>query len=84
MMVEILVDLYNLKRDVWDVCSNLWNLFPDSQFLYTSHGWTLVSAVVEKAAGKTFEKYLTQTLDELGMTNTYLEYNAPIIPNRGR
>jgi len=55
-----------------------------TQFLYTSHGWTLVSAVVEKTAGVPFESYLKSMLDDLGLENTYMETNAPIIPHRGR
>ncbi|XP_060569279.1 serine beta-lactamase-like protein LACTB, mitochondrial [Ruditapes philippinarum] len=55
-----------------------------SKFLYTTHGWTLISAVVEKAAKMPFEEYLRQTLDELGLENTYLEEHQPLIKNRGR
>lgn len=57
---------------------------PGTEFLYSTHGWTLVSAVVEKAAKMPFEKYLKKMLDEMGLENTYLEEYQPLIYNRGR
>ena len=52
--------------------------------MYTTHGWTLISAVVEKAAKMPFEKLMMLIFDELGLENTYLEENQPLIKNRGR
>ncbi|KAL4231591.1 hypothetical protein ACF0H5_009171 [Mactra antiquata] len=59
---------------------------PGSKFLYTTHGWTLVSAVVEKVTTehKDFLTYYKSTLQELGMRDTYPDHHSPLIPNRGR
>ncbi|XP_064595912.1 serine beta-lactamase-like protein LACTB, mitochondrial [Liolophura sinensis] len=57
---------------------------PGSKFLYTTHGWTLVSAVLEGASGQTFPKLLTSLFKDLGMSSTYLDVNEPLIYHRGR
>ncbi|VDI77990.1 serine beta-lactamase-like protein LACTB, mitochondrial [Mytilus galloprovincialis] len=57
---------------------------PGSKFLYTSHGWTLVSAVMEKAANKPFDTLMKEYFNTLGLQHTYLEENDPLIYNRGR
>ncbi|CAG2210964.1 LACTB [Mytilus edulis] len=56
---------------------------PGSKFLYTSHGWTLVSAVMEKAANKPFDTLMKEYFNTLGLQHTYLEENDPLIYNRG-
>ncbi|CAC5419656.1 LACTB [Mytilus coruscus] len=56
---------------------------PGSKFLYTSHGWTLISAVMEKAANKPFDTLMKEYFKTLGLQHTYLEENDPIIYNRG-
>ncbi|XP_053375154.1 serine beta-lactamase-like protein LACTB, mitochondrial isoform X2 [Mercenaria mercenaria] len=88
---EMLLDEYYITRHYSSVLESL-EIFkydplvhkPDSKFLYSTHGWTLVSAVVEKAAKMPFEKYLKKVLDELGLENTYLDEHTPLIYNRGR
>lgn len=55
-----------------------------SKYLYTTHGFTLLSAVVEAVLKKPYEKVLQELIRELGMSNTYLDENDPIIYNRGR
>ncbi|KAL3884356.1 hypothetical protein ACJMK2_024502 [Sinanodonta woodiana] len=57
---------------------------PESAFLYTTHGWTLVSAVLEGAAKMPFEKLIVGLFQDLGLENTYLEKNSPLIYQRGR
>nr|XP_027234180.1 serine beta-lactamase-like protein LACTB, mitochondrial [Penaeus vannamei]XP_027234182.1 serine beta-lactamase-like protein LACTB, mitochondrial [Penaeus vannamei]XP_027234183.1 serine beta-lactamase-like protein LACTB, mitochondrial [Penaeus vannamei] len=57
---------------------------PGTGYLYTTHGWTVVSGVVEGAAGKPFTKVIAQLFHELGLENTYLDVNTPIIYNRAR
>ena len=57
---------------------------PGSEFLYTTHGWTLVSAVVEAAAGQPFPILVKQLFQDLGMKASYLDENDPIIYNRAR
>lgn len=57
---------------------------PGSSYLYTTLGWTVVSGVVEGAAGKPFTRVITRLFYDLGLENTYLDKNAPIIYNRAR
>ncbi|XP_063301975.1 serine beta-lactamase-like protein LACTB, mitochondrial [Pelobates fuscus] len=57
---------------------------PGTQFLYSTHAWTLLSAVVERASGKKFVDYMVQMFRELGMKNTVPEEHEPIIYNRAR
>lgn len=53
-------------------------------YMYTSHGWTVVSAVVEAAAKKPFKEVAKRLFYELGLDNTYLDQPSPIIYNRAR
>ena len=55
-----------------------------SEFLYTTHGWTVVSAIVESVAGKPFPRVMARLFHDLGLKNTYLEKHDPIIYNRAR
>ncbi|XP_044135740.1 serine beta-lactamase-like protein LACTB, mitochondrial [Bufo gargarizans] len=57
---------------------------PGSQFLYSTHAWTLLSAVVERASGRKFLEYMQQMFKDLGMRNTLPEEHEPIIYNRAR
>ncbi|KAG8229272.1 hypothetical protein J437_LFUL009632, partial [Ladona fulva] len=57
---------------------------PGSKFLYTTYGWTLVSAVMEGATGKTYPQIMRAFLRELGMRRTYLDKPEPIIYGRSR
>ena len=47
---------------------------PGSQFLYSSYGWVLLSAVMEKASGTSFFELMQNTWDELGMKNTTFDF----------
>uniref|UniRef100_A0A8C5P9Q9 Tropomyosin 1 n=1 Tax=Leptobrachium leishanense TaxID=445787 RepID=A0A8C5P9Q9_9ANUR len=57
---------------------------PGTQFLYSTHAWTLLSAIVERASGKRFLEYMQQIFRELGMNSTLPEEHEPIIYNRAR
>ncbi|XP_031574305.1 serine beta-lactamase-like protein LACTB, mitochondrial [Actinia tenebrosa] len=57
---------------------------PGEKFLYTSHGYTMVSAVIESAAQEDFLSYMKKLFRELGMNNTGPEFNHQIIYNRAR
>lgn len=57
---------------------------PGSRFHYSTHGWTLVSAVLESAVGTTFERIMTRLFRDLAMTSTCLDRHANLIPRRGR
>ncbi|KAM4676871.1 serine beta-lactamase-like protein LACTB, mitochondrial [Discoglossus pictus] len=57
---------------------------PGTQFLYSTHAWTLLSAVVERASGQKFTDYMLNMFRDLGMKNTVLEEHEPIIYKRAR
>ncbi|XP_062586087.1 serine beta-lactamase-like protein LACTB, mitochondrial [Saccostrea cucullata] len=57
---------------------------PGSKFLYTTHGWTLISAVLEAVTKEPYEKHIIKMVKELGMDNTFLDEHSPLIYNRGR
>ncbi|XP_077067226.1 serine beta-lactamase-like protein LACTB, mitochondrial isoform X2 [Siphateles boraxobius] len=57
---------------------------PGSTFLYSTHAYTLLSAVVERAAGQRFLDHMMKMFRELGMPNTVPDENDPIIYNRSR
>ncbi len=56
-----------------------------SRYCYTTHGWTLVSAVVESASGKSYVDYIRDSvLTPLAMHKTAPELNQPITYDRAR
>ncbi|KAF7660970.1 hypothetical protein LDENG_00270670, partial [Lucifuga dentata] len=57
---------------------------PGTTFLYSTHAFTLLSAVVERAAGQRFLDHMMGMFSELGMLNTVPDENEPIIYHRSR
>ncbi|XP_077174068.1 serine beta-lactamase-like protein LACTB, mitochondrial [Paroedura picta] len=57
---------------------------PGSQYLYSTHGFTLLSAVVERASGHKFTEYMMKIFHDLDMLSTFLDDNEPLIYNRAR
>lgn len=57
---------------------------PGEAFNYTTHGFTLVSAVIEAASGEPFPSYIKKLFRDLGLRNTFLDENEPLIPYRSR
>lgn len=57
---------------------------PGTKYLYSTHGWTLVSAVVEGASGDNFVKHMRNMFLKLGMKSTFDESAEKIIYNRSR
>jgi CubicO group peptidase (beta-lactamase class C family) len=58
---------------------------PGEDYLYSSYGWNLISAVVQQASGERFLTYMRdRVLDPLEMTGTVAEHNDSILPFRGR
>ena len=57
---------------------------PGTSYLYTTHGWTLLSAVIEGASSEDFLPFMKKLFKELGMENTCAEFNDKIIYNRAR
>ena len=52
--------------------------------MYTTHGYTLISAAIEGASGQKFTDLLMELFLDIGMENTYLDENHPIIYNRAK
>ena len=58
---------------------------PDTAFSYTSHGFNLISAVVEGAAEKPFLDTMRDAVFRpLGMRDTLADFVTPIVPGRTR
>ncbi|OQV17981.1 Serine beta-lactamase-like protein LACTB, mitochondrial [Hypsibius exemplaris] len=57
---------------------------PDEEFLYTTHGWTLLSAVIESVTKRKLTDVLKDLFRDLNMTNTFLDEHEPIVYNRSR
>ena len=58
---------------------------PGTNFHYTTHGWTLVSAALEAAMGQPFLQLMReQVLYPLHMKSTSEELHTPLLRNRGR
>ncbi|XP_050034803.1 serine beta-lactamase-like protein LACTB, mitochondrial [Dermacentor andersoni] len=57
---------------------------PGTKYHYSTYGWTLISAAVENASKEPFASHLRRLLKTLGMKNTFLDQNEPIIYNRSR
>uniref|UniRef100_A0A3Q1HRF6 Beta-lactamase-related domain-containing protein n=2 Tax=Anabas testudineus TaxID=64144 RepID=A0A3Q1HRF6_ANATE len=57
---------------------------PGTTFLYSTHAFTLLSAVIERAAGRRFLDVMMSMFHEVGMLNTVPEENEPIVYHRSR
>lgn len=57
---------------------------PGTKYLYSTHGWTLVSAIVESASKEQFPVHMKKLFRQLGMYHTYLDVNEALIYNRSR
>ncbi|XP_037538836.1 serine beta-lactamase-like protein LACTB, mitochondrial [Nematolebias whitei] len=57
---------------------------PGTTFLYSTHAFTLLSAVLERAAGRHFLDLMMTMFRELGMLSTIPDENDPIIYHRSR
>uniref|UniRef100_A0A0K0FU52 Serine beta-lactamase-like protein LACTB, mitochondrial (inferred by orthology to a human protein) n=1 Tax=Strongyloides venezuelensis TaxID=75913 RepID=A0A0K0FU52_STRVS len=55
---------------------------PGEKFNYTTHGFTLLSRVIEEASGKNFSDLVHKLFNELGMNSSYIDNNKNIIHNR--
>lgn len=55
-----------------------------STFLYSTHAFTLLSAVMERAAQRRFLDLMMNMFHDLGMRNTVPDENDPIIYHRSR
>jgi CubicO group peptidase (beta-lactamase class C family) len=58
---------------------------PGTKWLYSTYGYTLVSAVIEGASGQDFLSFMhDKVFLPLGMPDTIADENKKIIPNRAR
>ncbi|XP_077373031.1 serine beta-lactamase-like protein LACTB, mitochondrial isoform X2 [Festucalex cinctus] len=57
---------------------------PGTTYLYSTHAYTLLGAVIEQAAGQRFLDVMSNLFRELGMLNTVPDQNEPIIYHRCR
>ena len=57
---------------------------PGTDYLYTTHGWTLLSAVIEEATGMDYVTYMKKMCYDLGIDETVVELNDPLIYDRSR
>ena len=58
---------------------------PGTKFHYSSHGFNLLSAVIEGISGQDFLSYMQENVfNPVGMRHTIADLNARIIPNRAR
>ena len=56
---------------------------PGMQYKYSNSGYVLLAAIIEKAAGKSYEKWLKESIfTPLGMNDTGLMYTVPILTHR--
>lgn len=60
------------------------NISLGSKYLYSSPAWTLVSAVMEKAAGITYKEIMTDFCNQLGLRQTKFDENSSLTLNRAR
>lgn len=66
-------------------CAFFITLSLGKKFHYTTHAWTLISAVIESASGKTFLDYMNENIFQpLGMTSTFPEVHTTLLYGRSR
>ncbi len=58
---------------------------PGEKYLYTSHGFTLLSAVMEKVTKQAFVDYMKQhVFDKMGLEDTNIDRNTDLAMNRSK
>uniref|UniRef100_A0A0N4U849 Beta-lactamase domain-containing protein n=1 Tax=Dracunculus medinensis TaxID=318479 RepID=A0A0N4U849_DRAME len=82
-------EMYQLKNynDVAEALTLFQNdelVVEPGNFYYSTHGFTLLSAVMEKVAGQPFKTQLLNFFREIGMNHSYVDENQPIISKRCR
>lgn len=56
---------------------------PGEEFNYTTYGYVVLGAIIEKVSGMTYENYMKDNIwNKAGMTNTGIEYEDKIVANR--
>ncbi|XP_076811384.1 serine beta-lactamase-like protein LACTB, mitochondrial isoform X2 [Clavelina lepadiformis] len=57
---------------------------PGEKYWYSTHGWTLVSAILEKVSGRDFLSLMQDNFHRLGMNETHADVHKKLIHNRSR
>lgn len=57
---------------------------PGTNYEYSSLAYSLVSRIIEERSGKSYVAYMNQVCGELGMPNTFVDLNNPIVLNRSK
>lgn len=57
---------------------------PNTSYQYSSYGWVLLSAAMERAANQSFFQLMEKTWSDLGMTNTSFDYPEKETENKSR
>lgn len=57
---------------------------PGTKYYYSTYGFTLTSAVLEKVSGQPFQTLLKKLFTSLGMNQTSIDQKFKIVPNRAR
>ncbi|XP_072291463.1 serine beta-lactamase-like protein LACTB, mitochondrial [Eucyclogobius newberryi] len=80
-----LKDHFNSMTEALDLFKDDPLIFkPGTTYLYSTHAFTLLGAVVERAAAQPFLDYLATMFRDVGMVHTVPELNEPIIYHRSR
>ncbi len=58
---------------------------PGEKYLYTSHGFTLLSAIIERVTKQAFVDYMKQNVfDKMGLEDTTIDGNTDLMLNRSK
>jgi len=57
---------------------------PGTDYLYSTHAYTLASVVIEKISNMKFADHMNILLKEMGMGTTMVDLNDPLVYNRSR
>jgi CubicO group peptidase (beta-lactamase class C family) len=82
-MDEVSRDPYGVEEFVKKYCSGDLEFEPGARFNYNNSGYFILGAVIEKVAGRPYEKVLEEKIFRpLGMKNSGYDRHGPIIPDR--
>jgi CubicO group peptidase (beta-lactamase class C family) len=82
-MDEVSRDPYGVEEFVRKYCSGDLEFEPGARFNYNNSGYFILGAVIEKIAGRPYEKVLEEKIFKpLGMKNSGYDRHGPIIPDR--